>query len=334
MGVALSFPTTQEINHVVRNTIVNTDLFRGKEFAPMDTAYSARIDVDVIPAVTGVTAPHALNADPKVTTLTGQSMRSYATGYWRETYRINEEELLFARQEGTYSDRAGYMRVMRRSNELNVRLETRIEQLRWLAVTKGKIDIKDNNVQYTVDMKVPSKNKPAALPWLTDPTRDIVKDLGGLQELYYGSGAKLDTIYIGHDIAKAWASNATIKDLMKQSVYATNLSPSNVSKALQLLFPELKFEVYTEGYSDGANFIPFIPAGAFSCVGKGSEKAMDFCSTLAIQNGGVEQPQPGKFASIEDRSTSSKNPYIDITVGINGLPRMHHPEWFVIGQAN
>lgn len=331
---ALNFPTTQEINHIVRNTIVDPTKFRGMEFAPVVTAYAARIQVDVINATTGITPPHALNSEPKVATLSGQSMRDYATGYWRETYRLNEEELLYARQEGTYNERAGRLRVMRRSMELNTRLDTRVEQLRWSALTAGKIQVNDNGVNYTVDMKIPNGNK-VTLPWVSNAEQDIAADIGMLQELYFGTGAKLDTIYLSHQVAKALASNAVVKDMLKQSVFAVNLSASNITKALQILFPEVKFEVYAEGYGDGkGNFVQFLPAGSFVGVGKGGEIGMDFCTTLALQNGGMENPQPGKFSAIEDKSANEKNPYVDITVGINGLPRIHHPNWFISGTAN
>jgi hypothetical protein len=325
----LSFPTTQEINHIVRNTIVRPGKFRGEVFAPVRTAYAAEIQVDVINAVTGITPPHALNADPKVASLSGQSTRKYATGYWRETYRLNEEELLYARQEGTFNERAGRLRVLRRSNELNVRLDTRVEQLRWTAVTTGQVSVNDNGVKYTVDMKMPSGNKNVAFTW-SDPSADIIADIAALQEMYIGSGAQLDTIWMPHQVAKMMASNSTIRDLLKQSVFAVNLSASNINKAMQILFPELKFEVYTEVYSvNGTDMIQFLPANKIVCVGKGDEDAMDFCTTIALANGGMDNPQPGKFAAIEDKSMSEKNPFVDITVGINGLPRMHHPNWFV-----
>lgn len=330
----LTFPTTQEINHIVRNIITDPTQYRGMTFAPIVTAYAARIQVDVIDATQGITPPHALNSEPKVATLSGQSVREYATGYWRETYRLNEEELLYARQEGTYNERAGRLRVMRRATELNTRLDTRIEQLRWSALVNGKVQVNDNGVNYTVDMKIPNSNK-VTFAWVSDNTRDIVADIESLRELYLGTGGKLDTIWMPPQVAKALASNQVIKDLLKQSVFATNLSPSNLPKALQLLFPEVKFEVYEEGYGDGkGNFVQFLPANSFVCTGKGNEVGMDFCTTLALQNGGMEQPQPGKFSAIEDRSANEKNPHVDITVGINGLPRVHHPNWYVSGTAN
>ncbi|MFB6364476.1 major capsid protein [Paenibacillus elgii] len=331
MPVALSFPTTQEVNHIVRKTIVDTSEFRGQDFCPMAEAFAAEIKVDVIDATSGITPPHALNADPKVATLSGQSVRKYATGYWRETHRINEDELLTARQEGTFNERAGRLRVIHRSNEMNVRLETRIEQLRWAAVTKGKIDVDENGVKYTVDMKIKNKK---SYPILSDPSLSIPNILDELTTAYHGTGAKLAKIYFNHDIAKALAANSVIRDLLKQSVYATNLTSMNITNALKMLFPKIDFEVYTEGYSDGKNFVYFLPEAAFVCIGKGREKLMDFCSTIALQNGGLDNPRPGKYASIEDKSSSSKNPYVDVTVGINGLPRVHHPEWIISGTAN
>jgi hypothetical protein len=168
----LTFPSTQEITHIVRNTVTDPTRYIGAQFCPIVDVFSRRIEVDVLEATTGMTAPHNLNAPAAmVKQLSGQSTKIMATAYWKEAYRINEEELLFAREEGTYNKRAGRLRVVRRATELNTRLETRIEWLRWQPLVGGKVAIDENNVKYTVDYKVPSRNKPS-LDW-SDPNHDV-----------------------------------------------------------------------------------------------------------------------------------------------------------------
>ncbi|GIM45956.1 hypothetical protein DNHGIG_15050 [Collibacillus ludicampi] len=329
MPFALNFPTTQEITHIVRNVIVDPTKFIGNEFAPVVGVYSEKVEVDVIEAVQGMTSAHSLNADPSIVTLPGQSTRTYATAYWKETYRMNEEELLFARREGTYNQRAGRDRVIRRAMEMNTRLETRIEWLRWQMLVNGKIQVNENNVKFTVPANIPNTNMPS-FDW-TDPSHNIIGDIENMLELFLGTGAKPKKAYFNYGAAKLMAQNEGIRDLLKQSIFATTLSPRNITKALPLLFPELEFELYAEGYGDGkGNFVPFIPSNKFIIRGEGmpGEVPMDFASTITLHNGGLDQPQPGKFSFIEDES-QRKNPHVDITVGIYGLPRIFHPNWFV-----
>lgn len=332
MSFAFNFPTTQEITHIVRNIIVDPSKFRGAEFAPLKGVYSERIEVDVIDAVQGMTAPHSFSSDPSIITLPGQSTKTYATAPWKETYRMNEEELLFARKEGTYNQRAGRERVLRRSTELNVRLETRLEWLRWQFLTNGKIQVNENNVKFTVQSGIPAGNMPA-VDW-TDPTHNIIGDIEGWLELYLGTGAKPKKMYFNYGAAKLMAQNEAIRDLLKQSIYATTLSPRTIEKALPMLFPELEFELYSEGYGDGkGNFVPFIPSNKVIIRGEGmpGEPIMDFASTISLHNGGIDNPQPGKFSMLEDESMR-KNPHVDLTVGCYGLPRIFHPNWFVSAQ--
>jgi hypothetical protein len=326
----LTFPSTQEITHIVRNTVTDPTRYIGAQFCPVVDVFSRRIEVDVLEATTGMTAPHNLNAPAAmVKQLSGQSTKIMATAYWKEAYRINEEELLFAREEGTYNKRAGRLRVIRRATELNTRLETRIEWLRWQPLVGGKVEVDENNVKYTVDYKVPTKNKPS-LDW-SDPNHEIIADIEDLLLLFRGTGAKGKTVYLNHGIAKALATNEKIRQLLSRSQYANTLSPRTVVAAMNMLFPELEWKLYDEGYGDGkGNFVSFLPDNQLVILGEGApgEKLMDFATTISLANGGLDNPQPGKFSMIVDKSMET-NPFVDITVGIYGLPRVYHPNWIV-----
>lgn len=326
----LAFPSTQEITHIVRNTITDTSRYVGGTFCPLVDVYSRRIEVDVLDAVTGMTAPHNLNAPPAmVKKLSGQSTKIMATGYWKEAYRIDEEELLFAREEGTYNKRAGRLRVIRRTAELNTRLETRMEWLRWQPLVNGKLDVNENNVKYTVDYKIPSKNKPN-IDW-SDPNHDVISDIEDLLLIYRGTGAKGRTVYINHGVAKALALNEKVRQLLSRSQYANTLSPRTILAAMNMLFPELEWKLYDEGYGDDkGEFQSFLPDNKLVILGQGApgEKLMDFATTISLANGGMDNPQPGKFGMVVDKSMEV-NPFVDITVGIYGLPRVYHPNWIV-----
>jgi len=336
----LAFPSTREITHIVRNRTVDPKRFIGRSFCPIRPVYSGEIEFDVIEAVQGMTAAHNLGADPKLVKTAGMKTKKIGTGHWKETKRIDEKELLYARTAGTYNERAGRLLVVEGALKLDDRLETRIEWLTWQPIVGGQITINENNVKYTVVYDIPDKHKPviadAAKKW-SNPDADIVGDITSWMLLYRGTGAKAKKAYFNLKVAGYIAANNGIKGLLKNTSYAEFLSAVNVTGALKLLFPEIEFVTYDEGYVDEKGvFNPFISDDRFIMVGEGQpgEDMMDFGTTISLHNGGLDQPQPDKFSIVEDKSEQEKNPYIDVTVGIYGLPRLYHPNWIVTAKVN
>lgn len=335
----LTFPTTQEVTHIVRNRVVDPAKFIARNFCPIVPVYAEAIEYDVIDASLGMTRAHNVGADPKLVELPGLSRKRMGTGYWKETYRIDEAQLLYARREGTYNQRSGRDLVVLRSTQQDDRLESRLEWLSWQPLTIGQLAVDENGVKYTVDYNVPSGNKPTlegTALWSALTTADPIKNITDWLLLYRGTGARGVTAYFNMKVAGYLAQNAKIRDLLKNTQYAQFMSANNVAGALKLLFPELEFVVYDEGYADETGtFYPFIPDDKFVIRGGGmvGEKLMDFASTISLHNGTLDNPQPGKFAIVEDKTANTKNPYLDLTVGIYGIPRVFHPNWIILADV-
>lgn len=334
------FPSTKEITHVVRNRAVDPKRFIGRSFAPLREVYSAEIEFDVIESASGMTAAHNLGSDPKMVKLAGMKTKKVGTGYFKETKRIDEKELLYARAAGSYNQRAGRLLVMEKSLQLDDRLETRIEWLTWQPIIVGQLKIDENGIKYTIPYELPDTNKPilntAGAKW-SNPDADIPGNITEWMLLYRGKGAKPTKVYFNLNVAGYIAANNKIKGLLANTTYAAFLSATNITQALKLLFPQIEFIVYDEGYvDDKGSFNPFIPDDRFIMIGEGQpgELMMDFGTTISLHNGGLDQPQPGKFSIVDDKSEQEKNPFVDITVGIYGLPRLYHPNWVVSAKIN
>jgi len=331
--MTLQFPTTQEITHIVRNRVVDPSMFIGRQFCPIVPEYVLDIQYDVLEPSFGMTKPHQIGTDPATIDVPISGTKRFGTAYWKETYRVNEKELLYTRQAGSYNQRAGRDLVAQRSIHLDTRLETRLEWLTWQAVINGTIAVDDNGVKYNVDYKIPSKNKidvTKTMKAWSDPTSDPITDINDMILLYRGTGAKARKAYFNATVAKYLSANENFRELLKRyNVQLTGLS--NVAQGLKVLIPDLDFVMYDEGYlDDKKNFQLFIPDGKFVIIGDyPGEKMMDFVSTISLHNGGIDNPQPGKFALVEDESQRKKNPHLDLTVGIYGLPRIFHPNWII-----
>lgn len=335
----LLFPTTQEVTHIIRNRFQDPGVFIGRGILPDKDIRTAKILVDVVDAPTGMTRAHALGSDPKIIKGLGSRRREYRTGHWKETRRWNEQELLETRQVGTFSERAGRDLVNQGAVQLDNRLEVRKEWLRWEALINGVIEIDEDGVQYTVDFGVPASHKAdltdggaGEVPWTNHADATPIKNLLEWINAFIGTGARADTMYYDQVVAQDLIQCAEIRDLLKQSSLVVNLNTGNLPQVLQMFVPQLKFVQYDQGYADDAGaYHFFVPDSHVVITGTGApgEQLGDFASTISLHNGGVDKPQPGKFAILEDHSQKEKNPYIDLTVGQYGLPRLFHPNWIV-----
>lgn len=331
----MEFPTTQEITHIVRHRAYDTSLYIGAKFCPITPEYVTKIEYDILEPSYGMTSAHALGSNVKNIEVPAMATARFGTAYWKEKHTINEEKLLNARAVGCYNKRAGRQLVLQAALQLDTRLETRLEWLRWQTAINGKIVVTDNGVNFTVTYGIPDENRidlsgDSARNWKAS-TSDPQSDIDAWLKLFRGSGANGKTLYFNSDTAGVMAQNQKIRDLLKQCNYAGMLSASNITKALKMLFPKLDFVVYDGGYlAEDKSFKMFIPDGVLVMMGEYvGEKLMDFVTTLSLHNGGLDKPQPGKFSMVKDRSSSEENPYISLLVGLYGLPRVFHPDWIV-----
>lgn len=331
----MQYPSTQEITHIVRNRVVDPSTFRARSFCPITPEYVLDIQYDVLAPSYGMTRAHNVGSNPATTNVPVMSTQRFGTAYWKETLTLNEKELLYARNAGSYHQRAGRDLVVQRALHLDTRLETRLEWLPWQVLVAGQIAINDNNVSYTVTYGLPAANKPdlsgdSANKW-SAATCNPVDNINDWVALYRGSGAKPKTVFMNQITAKYLTRSTAIQNLLKNTIYVKNLGVTQMPDVLKMLIPNLDFEIYDGGYLDETKtFQPFIPDGRVCMIGDYTgEKMMDFVSTISLHNGGIDKPAPGKFAIVEDESQNKKNPHIDITTGIYGLPRVFHPEWIV-----
>lgn len=330
----LEFPTTYELTHVVRNRVVNTAAFIGATFCPIVNVYSHTIDYDVLESGFGMTKPHMIGKAPQPVEMPKMTTKRQGTAYWKETFRLNEAELLYLRQAGSLNERAGRMRATEVMLQMDNRLETRLEWLRWQTLVNGGIQIDEDGVKYNVVYNLPDlKDVSGGQDAWTSATSDPIAQIGDWLLAFRGTGAKGRTLYMNQFTANLFVKNKTVRDLLKQSNFVGQLSLGRVPEAIKLLIPGIEVVIYDEGYLDeNKDFQLFIPDGYLVLLGQSSfenEKIMDFATTISLHNGGIDNPQPGKFAIVEDKSVLEKNPHVDITTGIYGLPRVFHPNWIL-----
>lgn len=339
IGNSLNLPNTVVLSEVVRKWRPDPATYRGLSRFPFRDHPSPQIRWRVLEAVTGMTHARALNSDFKVVQFKPRSIKLESTAYWGETGRVNEDDMLNAMSfAGTdIGQRAGRELVMELAEDLDTRLNVRTEYLIWKAVLAGALNINEDNVIRDVDYDYTADNAVnAGVAWSTVATADPVKDMQTWAYDFAKVGGTRPDIFINGKTAINLSQNAKLRDLVQRSNLATDIGLNNVGGLLKILAGNVgDVVVYDQGYlaADGTytRFIPDDKAVVLAQHWQGKPIGF-FMTTPAIQNGGIANPRPGKWALAEDH-TGKKVPCYDLTVGIHGLPIILYPQLIKIASV-
>lgn len=339
---SISWPGTDVITTVLRDFEPVVGSFRGAEFAPINASdFNNSPDVikwEALGPITGMTNAHMLDANPRPIKFVPLKQYAERTTYWKESAIITETDLLHIRQAGDYSQRMADQIVMKRLRQLDMRTETRVEWLRWQALT-GTLTINEFGVTRTIDYLIPGGNKINANSGTGGAYWDVVADANPIKDLqtallrFRGTNAAQPVLWINMQQALWLVQNAGMRDLVKQSSNLDRLDVNSVGKLIMPLVGGLAgIEIYDQGYiSDAGVWTTFIPDTHAFLVAKSGlpgEKVMEFASTPSLHNGGIAGATGGKFSILED-FIGTKNPRVELTGGIYGVPVIYHPDHIV-----
>lgn len=346
MSLVLTFPTNAELNEVVQAFEVDPSQHIGSTILPMAESMYQEVQWDERDADRGLTAPHALGADPKVDIRQGSTRRKYTPIPFKETDLLKEDEILRARQLGTMAETLDLSQeIARIARDRFNKTMARIEKLRWDTLN-GSISINENGVVVSETFAVQSYT-PSGDTWDTPDTSTPLADFNAVKLLFRGTGASAAG-------AKAYMSQATanlllqnqkagdIKGFQNQNFVQLPYAVEEMNKILAARgLPEIV--VYDEGYiAENGTFTLFLPTGKVIVVGKrpAGQSVGDFMSTPSLHNNRGGQPAPGYFSVIEVNGHASeaagsvamgqlgkaKNPKVEITGGIYGGTRLIYPK--------
>lgn len=327
----IHWPSIEVMNRVFQEYQANPGAFIGGEYLPLNTTdFAGNADTirwEIKGASTGMTLSHTPNTDPRMVRFPVVKAKTTSTAYWKEGHRIGETDILQLRRLGSFSERAGRALVNHGLENLDLRLKTRMEWLRWQAL-QGLLEWDNNGVIRSVDYEVPTDNKDTVdVLWSDHEHADPIADLQEAVLRYRGTGSGRPDVVINSVVAGHLAQNAAIRDLVRQSSSVVQIGTDTIGDLLLPLVGGIKrVRVYDEVYVDdnGQNH-PFIPDDKVLLIGAGTGVVGEFASTPSLHVGSLDGPQPGSFV-IHDDKTREANPYYDIFAGIYGLPVIYHPD--------
>ena len=334
--MAIDVFSPRYLTEVVRNIRTDVSSFRGAELltggSRLKTETGLTIEYDVVYDATGMTPPTGLNDESPIYTQPVIDHLSFQNQEWREKVIIDREKIATLRKPGTSWEQQWAEDYMtERMMELDQRLETRFEWLRWKALS-GKITIPKtaNKPARTIDYKVPARQFPtAATLWSNTANADPQADIDAWKLLFRGTGAQAKTIIVSQKVDTLLKQNQKIRDLIKTTLGKDLVTSDTLAQTLKQALNGLEYVVYDGGYldEDTGEFFPFVPDNVCIIIGKGTTGTMMDLVTSPNNYTDIFRGRPGKFGEMKHIQGDP-----DQWIAVNGatvLPKMKYVTWHV-----
>lgn len=348
MNQFLTDEYTAVIQKVIREVVNDPKTYKGARYLPSISLPVNRIRTEVIEATGGTTQEHLPGTDPKYIQSFGSRVQEYIPPKYKEKIRFDENDILYFRELGQNGTnvRGVQQRIDLAIDQLNRRIEARIELQRWRTIFDGGFTWMGK----TISFGLPSQNRatPLSGAWSLDGVNanDSAKPIQDLRYWLTGGYApfrkyNVSKIVMNPNTARWLLDNANTRAFLTSYGANAALSGYDINKVLNFLIPGLpEVEVYNAWYQEQTevdngqggtklqvgNAIYFIQDGEifFEVSGlPGGDRLGEFVQTAHLAEGSIAQPGMGKFLLIEDNTAPGtkggpSNPYVDILGGVYG----------------
>lgn len=340
---------TQTLQKVIQEVVNDPTTYLGSKYLPSVAIPTDEIYTEVIEATGGLTNEHVLGTDPTYIQNFGTRVQKFAAPSYREGILYDEKKLMHLRKLGQ-NDRSqrGIQQYIDKSiDQLNRRLEARIEKARWDAIFNGGFTYASQTFSYGV----PAGNRatPIGAVWSSDGVRknDTANPLEDLRYWLMAGYANfrkytITKIIMNKNTARWILDNANTKAYVQNGIANPNISKYDINDVLSFFFPGCPpVEVYGGWYQeqtivDGkitvGNALQFIPDGYifFEASLPGGDMVGEFVQGLNLQSGTLNDPGVGKYLLVEENIAAGtkggpSNPHVSIWGGVNGGVKMDRP---------
>ena len=347
--ITYRFPTNVGLQEVIQDYVIQREKLLGIKLMPMVPRDTQVIEWDELDFEVGMTAPHNMNADPRIGERPGSKTHRYTPLYFKETDVLKESDMLMPRAMGTLGGVVDYSADIARIAK--TRTDKNFLRLEWLIwqVFKGVLAFNENGVK--VNETFPVQTEQASVDWDELETAKPVEDLTALALKYRGTGASIAgaEAYINQTTANWLLNNKNGDDLrgfQNPNFVALPYSIEEVNKIMTARgLP--KIVVYDEGaYNANLDFEMFLADGEVIIVGKrpAGETVGDVLLTPSLHHAAMAaqgadargffsiievngKPNPGVMTLAE--LGAGKNPKVEVTGGFYGGPRLLYPKTII-----
>lgn len=228
--------------------------YRGQDVFPLITQPGPRVEWDIKRPLGGMTQAVARGAESPVIHRRGVGQASFEPAHFREKVILGESDVTTLRKLGTWEQRSTAAELIAEIMvDLNSRLETRIEWMRWQPVVNNSLTINSNKVQFTVSYNIPGRQRPTASPlWSTYATADPLQDIQTWIRLARGTGGKVRKFWFNTKVEQHLFRNARILSLVDR-VFNAGVPGLMSMEILRSIFKtyigNYEYEIYDSGYN-------------------------------------------------------------------------------------
>lgn len=251
---------------------------------------------------------------------------------------LNETDLLSLRMPGEPDVVTGLQATQRATSEQKIRqtmdrmaarVWTRVEWMRWQALSTGAITYTSKKVNFSVDFAVPANqkiSKTGTAQWSDTTNSDPISDINTVAELILAASGRVATrMVVGMNVPKYLVNNAKIRDLLKASgVIESLISTKTVLEALGGILG-LKIERYATKYqTDAGTAAYFLDADTFVMFAEPSQSDGETFGDVATGPAKANDWDTGIYAWVKEE----EDPWVTfVGSGIHAFPRLRHPNW-------
>lgn len=210
------------LTEVVQNIRTDTNSFRGAQLLTNGVDFKPElgltIEYDITYDDTGMTPPTGLNDPSPIHTPPVVKHMNFTNQEWREKSIIDREKIATLRKPGNNLQQQWAEEYMvDQLVNLNLRLETRFEWMRWQSLTGNLIvPATANKPARTIDYGVPANNKPTAdVLWSNTAAADPLKNLDEWLLRFRGSGARGVKVLANKKVDNYLKQNEKIRELIR-----------------------------------------------------------------------------------------------------------------------
>lgn len=241
------------ISKVLDEIIPDSEQYALTNDVPLVTQETDQVIVDVRDNIGGMTQAVAAGAESPMVEWRGRSQFQFTPAEFREKTVLSRRDLQVVRKIGTASElETAEERMAEIVGGLRYRLETRIEWCRWQMLF-GTLDINQEDVQFSVDYKVPTEFKPTLTGtdvWTDLANSDPIDDMLEWAYLYRHEGIDPDYFMFNRAIEKLLLQNEKIRELAEAHYTNTGKVEMNTARLNEMLktFAGYEYRVYDKGY--------------------------------------------------------------------------------------
>lgn len=331
------YPTQQMVTALADQHSFDPALFVLDDVLPIDaTSFNASpkaIMWDIIAPAKGMTALSALGAEPNIINQRTITTKTASPLYFKDAIRIDEGQLINMRKPGSSTERDGNNMIYRAIDQLQTRIDTRVEVTRYKALT-GTLAIDNVTVDYgfTADQKpnVKTTSGYGGQYW-DNANAEIRADISKAMEVLKGKGCTKVYMIADSSVYAVMAGNEKFVKSLYGSAYSKSLGVGK--NGLASILPDYLGLGITEArisnasyIDDNGNTLPICPDTKLFLVGIPSDGTLGcWGSTPNVYN----HDNGGRFLVVSDHTQDELTPHVDVMGGIYGLPVLYQPSCVV-----